>query len=105
MGATLITPEGEFSLVVPMRAVVDDKKARKWQILPAQDGYVKSVNLTRYGWMVQATEMHGRAFAAEFLSHTSQPGGSPIAFLGFVLIMIGLTLLLLVLRGFLVRAD
>jgi hypothetical protein len=49
--ATAVTPEGEHGLVVPMRAVIDEKtKNRRWQIVPVPTGYVQSKLLTPYGW-------------------------------------------------------
>jgi hypothetical protein len=83
--ATLATPEGEHRLVVPMRAVIDEKtKNRRWQIAPAQGGYIKSRVLTPYGWQVEYVEASARQFSQEFLSRLSNPGGAPFAYLAFV---------------------
>lgn len=84
LAATILTPEGEHEIVVPMRAIVDEKKNRQWQIAPQPDGYVKGYNLTRYGWMVQYAEISGRNFVQDFLAFTSTPGQSPVAYKAFV---------------------
>ncbi len=84
IAATIVTPEGEHSIVVPMRAIVDEKKNRQWQIQPKPDGYVQSYNLTRYGWMIQYAEISGRTFAQEFLEQTARPATVPVAYAAFV---------------------
>lgn len=82
--ATVFTPEGEHGLVVPMRAIVDENKARRWQFIPTQDGYVKTATLTRYGWQVAAIEADARRFVQEFLGRSSTPDRGVFAFLGYV---------------------
>jgi hypothetical protein len=83
--ATLSCPEGDFGLVVPMRAVIDEKtKARRWQILPIPGGYVKTKSLTPYGWQVEYLEASGTRMAQEFLGRLSVPGSAPYAFLAYV---------------------
>jgi hypothetical protein len=83
--ATLATPEGEHRLVVPMRAVIDEKtKTRRWQIVPTPEGYIKSKSLSPYGWQVEYTEASARQFSQEFLSRLSGPGSAPFAYYAFV---------------------
>lgn len=84
LAATIVTPEGEHGIVVPMRAIIDEKKNRQWQIQPRMDGYVKSFDLTRYGWMMQFAEISGRQFTQEFLEQTSRLGQAPVAYAAFV---------------------
>jgi hypothetical protein len=80
-----VTPEGEHGLVVPMRAVIDEKtKNRRWQIVPAPSGYVQSKALTPYGWKVEYLEASGRQFAQEFLGGLSGPVGASFTYLAFV---------------------
>jgi hypothetical protein len=83
--ATAVTPEGEHGLVVPMRAVIDEKtKNRRWQILPVPGGFIKTRSLTPYGWQVEYLEMSSRQFSQEFLSRLSGPASTPFAYLAFV---------------------
>ncbi|HET6572743.1 MAG TPA: hypothetical protein VFG68_04005 [Fimbriiglobus sp.] len=83
--ATLVTPEGEHQLVVPMRAVIDEKtKNRRWQISPEREGYIKSRALSLYGWQVEYLEATGRQFAQDFLGRLNSPGGAPFAYAAFV---------------------
>jgi hypothetical protein len=84
LSASVVTPEGEAGLLVPMRAMIDDKKARNWQILVPPGGYMKSRELTRYGWMIDRLEKSGRGFAQELMGQLTQPGQSSIAYLAFV---------------------
>jgi hypothetical protein len=67
-----------------MRAVVDEKKNRQWQIAPRPDGFIKTYELTRYGWMVQFAEISARSFVQEFTGRTSVAGQAPIAYEMFV---------------------
>jgi hypothetical protein len=83
--STVVTPEGEHRLAVPMRAVIDEKtKTRRWQIVPTPGGYIKSRSLTPYGWQVEYLEASGRQFSQEFLGRLSGPGSAPFAYLAFV---------------------
>ncbi|OWK37474.1 hypothetical protein [Fimbriiglobus ruber] len=86
LAATLVTPEGDFELMVPLRASVDDKKVRRWQIAPSMDGYVKHKKLTRYGWMVEYLDVSGRQAARDFMSRVGSPdtAQAAIAYLAFV---------------------
>ncbi len=84
LSATLATPEGDFSLVVPMRAVIDDKKQRSWQIMLVPDGYVKGRSLTRYGWMVEHLEVTARLLVQEMMSMLAQPHATRLAYLAYV---------------------
>jgi len=78
-------PEGDYGLELPMRASVDEKGVRRWQIKPAgPDGYVKTRTLTRAGWDMLALEVDGTAFAREMLIRMTQPGQSPLLYLGYV---------------------
>jgi hypothetical protein len=83
--ATMTSPEGEHRLVVPMRAVIDEKtKNRRWQIAPAQEGYIKSRALSPYGWQVEYAEVSARQFSQEFLGRLSGQAGAPFAYYAFV---------------------
>jgi hypothetical protein len=85
LGATLVTPEGEHELVVPMRAVIDEKtKRRRWQIAPTPSGYLKTKKLTLYGWLVEYLEASGRQFAFDLMAHLNNPGGAQLAYMGFI---------------------
>ncbi|HVK13459.1 MAG TPA: hypothetical protein VM597_32200, partial [Gemmataceae bacterium] len=84
---TVHTPEGEHSLVIPMRAVIDEKtKNRRWQITPAAGGYIKDRTraLTPYGWQVEYLDVSARQFSQDFLARLSGPAGSPFAYLAYV---------------------
>lgn len=83
--AALTSPEGEYGMELPMRAVVDDKGGRRWQIQPpGPDGYVKTRKLTRAGWEAAALEADGQAFGRELLLRMGQPGQAPALYLGYV---------------------
>jgi hypothetical protein len=82
--ATVSTPEGEHGLVVPMRAVVNDKQGRDWQVIPSETGYIKTANLTKYGWQVAALEADGRQFVAELLTRLASPDQGPYAYMAYV---------------------
>lgn len=83
--ATAVTPEGEHGLIVPMRAVIDEKtKNRRWQIVPVPGGYVHSKALTAYGWQNEFLEASGRQFSQEFLGRLSGPASAPFVYLAFV---------------------
>jgi hypothetical protein len=84
LSASVVTPEGEQGLIVPLRAMIDEKKARNWQILVTPGGYVKSRDLTRYGWMIDHLEKSGRGFAQELMSRLAQPGQAEVAYLAYV---------------------
>lgn len=86
LSATLITPEGDFNLVVPMRADVNDKKQRAWQIVPSGDGFIKEGrNLTPYGWQLDYIEYTGKTFAFQFMNTLGKEGGQLVAYHGFIL--------------------
>ncbi len=83
--ATLVTPEGEHGMVVPMRAVVDEKtKRRRWQIALAPGGFVKTRNLSRYGWLVEYLEGSGRQYAYDMMANLNTPGGGRTAYMGYI---------------------
>lgn len=85
LAADLITPEGEHKIVVPMRAVLDEKtRQRSWHVSPPREGFVTGRNLTRYGWMIEHTEYSGRTFGQEFVGLLMAAGQTPLAYLGYV---------------------
>jgi hypothetical protein len=83
--ARLTTPEGEFNLVVPMRAVIEDNRQRRWMVVPSNDGYVKARRLTPYGWAVEALEHSGRQFVSAVMQGLSVTGGADFAVAAYVL--------------------
>lgn len=85
LSATLSCSEGDYGMLLPMRAVVDDKGARRWQIQPpGPEGFVKTRTLTRVGWETAALESDGQSFARELVLRMSQPGQAPAIYLGYV---------------------
>ena len=83
--AQMSTPEGDFDLVVPMRADIEDNRQRRWMVTPTKEGYVKGRRLTPYGWLVEFLELSGRQFASEMMFTLSKPGYSNLALMAFVL--------------------
>ncbi len=78
-------PEGDYGLELPMRAAVDDKGVRRWQIQPAgAAGYIKTRTLTRAGWEATALEADGAMFGRRLLIQLNQPNPAPMTYLGFV---------------------
>ena len=82
--ATAATPEGEFSLQVPMRAEIDEKRNRQWQFSIPPEGLVKSQTMTEYGREVAALEASAQRFVFDFMSLLGTEGQEPLAYLGFV---------------------
>ena len=74
LAGKMTTPEGEWQLLVPMRADVE-KGVRKWQIIAGGNGFFQPVarQLTRYGWMIEHLENTGRQFAGQFLFAADRP--------------------------------
>jgi prepilin signal peptidase PulO-like enzyme (type II secretory pathway) len=83
--ARMSCPEGDFDLVVPMRAEIEDNRQRRWMIVPSKEGYVKGRKLTPYGWFVEGVEQSGRQFASDMMYTLSKPGAANIALAGYVL--------------------
>jgi hypothetical protein len=84
--ATLVSPEGEHGLVVPMRAVIDEKtKQRRWQIAVAPGGYIdaRQQRLTPYGWAIERLEASGRNLAQELMARLAR-GDTSAAYLMFI---------------------
>ena len=81
---SLITPEGEYGLLVPMEAAVDGGR-REWQVVPAPGGFIRTRNLTEYGWLIQRIEDSGQQIAREFLALLSAgPEQRKIAVEGYI---------------------
>lgn len=83
LACKLSTPEGDFDLIVPMEAAIDQGR-RSWQIRPSSSGLVQGQSLTKYGWLVSHTEDLGKQFAFEVLNLLRNPGQQPIAYDAFV---------------------
>ncbi len=83
LACKLVCPEGEFDLVVPMEAAIEEGK-REWQVKPTPNGYIQSQALTRYGWMVAHAERMGRDFGQAFLSRLRLPGQQVVTYDAFV---------------------
>lgn len=85
LSADLLTPEGEHRIVVPLRAVVDEKtRQQAWYVNPPREGFVTGRKLTRYGWLIEHTELTGRTFGQEFMGLLMGAGQAPMAYLGYV---------------------
>lgn len=83
--ASLGCAEGEYGMELPMRASVDDKGVRRWQIQPAgQGGYVKSRTLTRYGWETTGLEADALIACRRLTAQLGQPNHAGAVYLGFV---------------------
>ncbi len=82
--ARMSCPEGDFDLVVPMRAEVEDNRQRRWVIAPPKEGFVKGRKLTPYGWLVEGVEQSGRQLASDLMFLLSRPGNSTLAFAAYV---------------------
>jgi len=83
LSASLTCPEGEFELLVPMRAAVDEKKVRRWHIVASQEGYIKRASKTHYGWWVEYADVMARQFASDLITTLSIPGQSRFAYFAF----------------------
>lgn len=83
LAGKMLTPEGEFDLVVPMEASVEQGK-REWQVKATANGFVQSQALTRYGWLVYHVEQTGKAFAQELQTALTTPGQQLVAYDAFV---------------------
>ena len=83
--AQMSCPEGDFDLVVPMRADIEDNRQRRWMVVPSKEGYVKGRKLTPYGWFVEGVEQSGRQFASDMMFALSKPGNANLALVGYVL--------------------
>jgi hypothetical protein len=80
----LVTPEGEFGLLVPMEAAVDGGR-REWQVVPAPGGFIRTRKLSEYGWLLQRIEDSGQQFAREFLAFISAgPEQRKVAIEGYI---------------------
>jgi hypothetical protein len=85
LSATASSPEGDYGLQLPMRAVVDDKGRRQWQIQPSGSaGYIKTFTLTRAGWLTAQAEADGQQFARELIGRMGVPNQAPALYLGYV---------------------
>ena len=82
--ARMTCPEGDFELVVPMRAEVEDNRQRRWMIAPTKEGFVKARKLTPYGWLVEGLEQSGRQFASDMMLMLSRPGSFNLAYAAYV---------------------
>ena len=83
--ATVTGPEGDYGLELPMRAAVDDKGQRRWQVKPAgPEGFIKSRNLTRLGWEALALEIDGGSFGKELVIRLASPGQGTVVYLGYL---------------------
>ncbi len=83
--ATVTGPEGDYGLELPMRAAVDDKGQRRWQIKPVgPEGFIKSRNLTRLGWEALALEVDGGAAGKELVIRLASPGQGAVVYLGYM---------------------
>ena len=83
--AKLSCPEGDFDLVVPMRAEVEDNRQRRWMVVAGKEGFVRGQRLTPYGWLVGGVEKSGQQFTASFMTTLSAPGASNFALMAYVL--------------------
>ena len=83
--ARLTCPEGDFDLVVPMRAEVEDNRQRRWMVVAGKEGFVRGRRLTPYGWLVEGVEQSGRQVAGDLMFALSRPGYANVALMAFVL--------------------
>ncbi len=83
--ARMTCPEGDFDLVVPMRAEVEDNRQRRWMVVAGKEGFVRGRRLTPYGWLVEGVEQAGRQVVSDLMYALSRPNTSNLALMGFVL--------------------
>jgi len=83
--ARMACPEGDFELVVPMRAEIEDNRQRRWAVNPSKEGFVTRRRLTPYGWLVEGVEQSGRQFTAGLMTTLGTPGNANLALDAYVL--------------------
>lgn len=79
----LTAAEGSFSAAFPMTATIESG-TRLWQIEARPKGFIQSLALTRYGYLIAVIDDSARRYAKEFVKSLSVPLAQPLAYESFV---------------------